>query len=144
MPLLPLEQLSITAFHWQWSMSHQRVCQWNFSSVFMVRKQDNSGYCFINKLVSYHHDCIIYSTCHMLYIFFLHCMYIFFAEYGFFVDCNGKRSRPKDMKWSCLPLAFGKPVVESSLYLVFLIYYKTDTCTCIFRNSSSFDISLQI
>lgn len=61
-------------------------------------------------------------------------MYIFFVEYGFFVDCNGKRSRLKDMKWSCFFLVFGKLVVESILYWVFLIYYKIDICICIFRN----------
>ncbi|XP_062613550.1 citron Rho-interacting kinase-like, partial [Saccostrea cucullata] len=40
-----------------------------------------------------------------------------FHEYGFFVDCNGKRSRPKDMKWSCLPLAFAYS--EPFLYVVY-------------------------
>ncbi|XP_078336277.1 citron Rho-interacting kinase-like isoform X1 [Crassostrea virginica] len=40
-----------------------------------------------------------------------------FHEYGFFVDANGKRSRPKDMKWSCLPLAFAYS--EPFLYVVY-------------------------
>ncbi|XP_056008615.1 citron Rho-interacting kinase-like isoform X2 [Ostrea edulis] len=43
-----------------------------------------------------------------------------FHEYGFFVDCHGKRSRPKDMKWSCLPLAFA----YSEPYL-FVVYFNS-------------------
>ena len=31
-----------------------------------------------------------------------------FAEFGVYVDSKGRRSRPADLKWSCLPLSFGK------------------------------------
>ena len=30
-----------------------------------------------------------------------------FSEFGVYVDSKGRRSRPADMKWSCLPLSFG-------------------------------------
>lgn len=35
-------------------------------------------------------------------------MYLFFAEFGVFVDAYGRRSRSEDIKWSRLPLSFGK------------------------------------
>ncbi|OWF44281.1 Citron Rho-interacting kinase [Mizuhopecten yessoensis] len=40
-----------------------------------------------------------------------------FHEFGVFVDIKGRRSRPKDLKWSCLPLAFGYS--EPFLYIIY-------------------------
>ncbi|XP_060064915.1 citron Rho-interacting kinase-like [Ylistrum balloti] len=40
-----------------------------------------------------------------------------FHEFGVFVDIKGRRSRPKDWKWSCLPLAFGYS--EPFLYIIY-------------------------
>ena len=31
-----------------------------------------------------------------------------FTEFGVYVDNKGRRSRPADMKWSCLPLSLGR------------------------------------
>ncbi|KAL4223686.1 hypothetical protein ACF0H5_017154 [Mactra antiquata] len=40
-----------------------------------------------------------------------------FHEYGVYVDSKGRRSRPADMKWSCLPLSFAYK--EPFLYVTY-------------------------
>lgn len=39
-------------------------------------------------------------------------MFIYVAEFGVFVDTYGRRSRTEDIKWSRLPLSFGKYTLE--------------------------------
>ena len=38
-----------------------------------------------------------------------------FTEFGVYVDNKGRRSRPADMKWSCLPLSLGRIYTVLSL-----------------------------
>lgn len=38
--------------------------------------------------------------------------FIYVAEFGVFVDTYGRRSRTEDIKWSRLPLSFGKYTLE--------------------------------
>lgn len=40
------------------------------------------------------------------------CTLYYVAEFGVFVDTYGRRSRTEDIKWSRLPLSFGKYTVK--------------------------------
>ena len=62
-------------------------------------------------------DCVIWS------LFYYNSLCVLFVEFGVFVDSNGRRSRPDDMKWSGLPLYFSTtdiPSVYSRLVEVFV------------------------
>ncbi|CAC5384644.1 CIT [Mytilus coruscus] len=51
---------------------------------------------------------------------------ICFHEFGFYVDSKGKRSRPTELKWSCLPLSFAYS--EPFLYVT---YFSSVQCITI-------------
>lgn len=46
-----------------------------------------------------------------------------FAEFGVFVDAYGRRSRSDDIKWSRLPLSFGKSVCPCVSFLPSAAFY---------------------
>ena len=45
--------------------------------------------------------------------------FLFFLEFGIFVDWQGRRSRKEDLKWSRLPLAFGRS------FLWHVVFFRT-------------------
>ena len=49
--------------------------------------------------------------------------FVLFSEFGVFVDQRGQRTRALDVKWSGLPLAFGKKL-SISIHFTFIYTIK--------------------